>query len=378
MWTVGAVVSTLVTFCNSLRNLIQVTLWLSFSIGSVIVEFISLVFLHVGNVLVTLFIVLKVLYEDFIIFIIDFSSKVKSVASTLLYFWSQFLLISTESYQIARRTAVNLQDFVLACVGALWSCLNKFYSFIVFIPELLKEAIILIGSSVWYCVQFVPLCILYCVATSVYAVGRCYEELKSIASVVCDGVNTAVYSTLLFFYDIPPTSLLGLLMALFLSVAFVKYYTQIFSISLSIFLCTLNCLKYLPVRVLKMLLSAVHRIVIRRHSETDVSSEDSDTSEQSSYSTHSQQPVSSRLRQVRKLPAAEASSSKDDLLERLQREVQDSRLCVVCQDREKCIVVLPCQHLCLCVQCTATVHRENGKCPICRQPLRKAMKVYVS
>ncbi|XP_049857930.1 uncharacterized protein LOC126343848 [Schistocerca gregaria] len=377
MWTVGEVVNALITFCNSLRKLIQVTLWLSFSVGGVIVEFITFVLFHVGNVLITLFVVLQVLYEDFIVFIIDCSWKLKSAASTLLYFWSQILLVSSETYQIARRTAVSLHDFVVSCVSVLWSCLNKLHGFIIFVPELLKEAIILIGSSVWYCVQFVPLCIVYCMATSVYAVGRCYEELTSIVSAAYDGINTILWSVLLFFTDIPSTALLGLLIAVFLSVALIKYQAQIFSFALSIILCTFNFLRSLPVRILKVLLSTVRRTVIRRQSETNVSSDESDISEQSSYSMQSQQPVSSRLRPAVKLHSTEASSSKDDLIKRLQRE-QDSRLCVVCQDRDKCIVVLPCQHLCLCVQCATTVHRENGKCPICRQPLRKAMKVYVS
>ena len=54
---------------------------------------------------------------------------------------------------------------------------------------------------------------------------------------------------------------------------------------------------------------------------------------------------------------------------------RDKRLCGICQDRIKKIVLLPCQHLCLCKQCLD--HKKWKNCPICRQGVESTMMIYV-
>lgn len=67
------------------------------------------------------------------------------------------------------------------------------------------------------------------------------------------------------------------------------------------------------------------------------------------------------------------------LFEQVERERED-KLCVVCQDREKCIMILPCRHLCICQDCQAPLLKSrNGVpiCPICRKLIRQTIKVYL-
>ena len=54
---------------------------------------------------------------------------------------------------------------------------------------------------------------------------------------------------------------------------------------------------------------------------------------------------------------------------------KDKRLCGICQERVKKIVLLPCQHMCLCKQCLE--HEEWKRCPICRQGVESNMEIYV-
>ena len=54
---------------------------------------------------------------------------------------------------------------------------------------------------------------------------------------------------------------------------------------------------------------------------------------------------------------------------------RDDRLCGICQDQIKTIVLLPCQHMCLCKQCLD--HRRWKKCPMCRKRVESTMEVYV-
>lgn len=55
-----------------------------------------------------------------------------------------------------------------------------------------------------------------------------------------------------------------------------------------------------------------------------------------------------------------------------------SKLCVICLDREKEYVCLPCGHLCLCGgRCRDYVIDKSRKCPVCRVEVRcKPKRIY--
>ena len=68
----------------------------------------------------------------------------------------------------------------------------------------------------------------------------------------------------------------------------------------------------------------------------------------------------------------------------LEREIEtekEKRKCVVCQDRKKSVLIMPCKHLCLCVQCADHIARARmpGRrvCPLCRTKIKTIMNVYV-
>ena len=70
------------------------------------------------------------------------------------------------------------------------------------------------------------------------------------------------------------------------------------------------------------------------------------------------------------------SDVEELLFEQVERERED-KLCVVCQDKEKCIMILPCRHLCICQDCQAPLQARNNHCPICRRPVRQTIKAYL-
>lgn len=75
-----------------------------------------------------------------------------------------------------------------------------------------------------------------------------------------------------------------------------------------------------------------------------------------------------------------ASMSREDLELEVERE-KDKRACVVCQDRQKNVLILPCRHLCLCLQCANQIARahfiDNRVCPLCRTRIKTIMDIYV-
>ena len=51
-------------------------------------------------------------------------------------------------------------------------------------------------------------------------------------------------------------------------------------------------------------------------------------------------------------------------------------VCVVCMDACKDWVCIPCRHLAMCGLCIERVKRVSGRCPICKQPIKKIMQIY--
>lgn len=59
---------------------------------------------------------------------------------------------------------------------------------------------------------------------------------------------------------------------------------------------------------------------------------------------------------------------------------EDRLLCVICQDKSKSVLVLPCRHLCMCEACAKVVSSDAElpkTCPLCRTAISRLINVYV-
>ena len=65
---------------------------------------------------------------------------------------------------------------------------------------------------------------------------------------------------------------------------------------------------------------------------------------------------------------------KDEAASRLE-EQQELKLCVVCQDRHKSVLLLPCRHLCVCAEC-ADSRMLQQRCPMCRTRIQRRISVF--
>lgn len=60
----------------------------------------------------------------------------------------------------------------------------------------------------------------------------------------------------------------------------------------------------------------------------------------------------------------------------LNATYDNGQLCVICCDSPKCIVLLPCRHMCLCEPCTRLVFQNDMRCPLCRKVINSKIHVY--
>jgi hypothetical protein len=64
--------------------------------------------------------------------------------------------------------------------------------------------------------------------------------------------------------------------------------------------------------------------------------------------------------------------------EAVQCTDEDKQLCAVCMFSCVDTVLVPCGHACLCRRCAKRVQWTYGKCPICRVPIQRILKLYLT
>jgi hypothetical protein len=51
-----------------------------------------------------------------------------------------------------------------------------------------------------------------------------------------------------------------------------------------------------------------------------------------------------------------------------------SKMCCICLENEKCVLLLPCKHICICTKCSK---KSLKCCPMCRETILQKLKVYL-
>jgi serine/threonine protein kinase len=65
------------------------------------------------------------------------------------------------------------------------------------------------------------------------------------------------------------------------------------------------------------------------------------------------------------------SPATADMAEDEAQQKEEENLCIICLDRHRTHILIPCGHWCLCEE-----HAQQGKCPICRTDVASSNRVF--
>lgn len=277
---------------------------------------------------------------------------------------------------------------------------------------LIWSAVTLIGHSIIYMLCAIPRTIFL---SACLLSNNLYVGLQATCNIVVETCRISLQSTVTVAYwivatvaDIPVDAYYGLAVYCLIHVS-IKYLSksQRFRRSSAQFL-----------RAVKQMLRALHPVTwlwldIRRsfvrHNQTNFDEDDRTNVEEDDASDEDDdvhdavanpdplvrpalrqdgRPLLGRMRTLMRRNSPQPSCARSeppppspppeilDEVFRLKRQLsleKDNRLCIVCQDRDKCILVMPCRHLCLCRECSEEI---DDMCPMCRNRIRQRLLVF--
>ena len=205
------------------------------------------------------------------------------------------------------------------------SLMNGIY----FIMKQSKQGIVLLGNSCWFVLTLIPNLL-----TSTFAIIKTIILKLSIAvyemlTNSCKRLSKATEQIVVFVLDVPLKSAIGL-----------------------IFLYILFKLRRVIGRFMLVVLRKIYsfiRIIIQRSSQF----------------------LTPTRRKIR-IPSPE-SVTRD-----ANQTGENLGPCVICQDNEKSVILMPCRHLCICEICCRELHRNyDMKCPLCRKNIREYITAFI-
>ncbi|KAJ8730828.1 hypothetical protein PYW08_002241 [Mythimna loreyi] len=200
---------------------------------------------------------------------------------------------------------------------------------------LVKSSVIFVGDTVWLIVTFVPVHLPQLLRAVFKYIGHL------IGSVIVDAYMTLLKFTN-YLTEVPLQSFMGITSAIIIVRLCVHFREAIIIQMNMLYWSLIRNVLYLYYALLNYFTNSDVALITQMVGAQDIDSRD-----------------------------VNVSSSIDDAA-----NAADS-LCVICQERQKCVLTLPCRHVCLCTDCCRRLYGYQRTCPICRTFIYHTVTVYL-
>lgn len=206
-----------------------------------------------------------------------------------------------------------------------------------------RNWIVLIGNSVWMLLMCIPNLIAL-IACNIFGLAKymgksIVDTIKLSGTIASDSVSV----TVIFFTSVPLQSVCGLISIYFI----IKYRRVVFWL-------------------LQMIYRAIARIIILRIFARIFSVFE--------FLFDIIIPIRNFLPNLWRLSSIQYEYP--DIPRGANKTGDQYGPCVICQDKIKTVVLLPCRHLCLCQDCFRQLRRYRRECPMCRRVYEHSIQVY--
>lgn len=361
---------------------------LNYYVGDILFNCIKAAYLTCFSAISTLFVVLRIMLEDLLVFFQEISETVTDFI--LLSFTCLDLFIEFLS-SIFDATGNTVGQFV----GGLTSCFSSIYNVVAQCVQNCGDLFNLIGKSIILLINLVPRTF-YMIYAGIIKLFQCSKQsINQLLVKIHQTISTA-----------SPELVLGILVGT-VTVVMVTRYTiktirerNITWRSVLSTLLWLVCTTYILIfrsiaRCVGLTLTAMEmtvsnlRVPMFAHAgDSDDEDEDrenlvgavEDSDDEENERRVTKQKNYEMLRERANQKKGSRRGSEDSVEDQLLREVErerEDKLCCICQDQEKCIMMLPCRHLCICASCQEPLRTHRNTCPICRKQVKQMIKAYL-
>lgn len=246
-------------------------------------------------------------------------------------------------------TEYSMGSFYATKAAVNWFCV-QWFDLTTSAATAVRTACILIGSSTWMLIMFIPNLIILFVTYILHALTYLWQSIVMLALSVISSALGATAATADYFRAFPMKSLFGLAIFGLL----VKYRYTLFAA-----VCTVGQgLTMITMYVVYQFINYAQVVLsgLRRAGSS----------------------VADALRLRSQMRYSSASSDENhenqDECERINGEINDR--CVICRDRRKTVLLMPCRHLCLCRICATHLGNYRTVCPLCRKTYFNTIQIY--
>lgn len=225
----------------------------------------------------------------------------------------------------------------------IFKLFNGSLNLLIYSANGLRNWIVLIGNSAWMLVMCIPNLILAFVAILMKYICLIWNGIIDSTALIVTTIVDCISVTASFVTSVPLQSLCGLISIYFI----IKYRYHVY-----------HLLRWIWRKCARITISIGRQILIGL-----------------GWLFHFLAPIGKYMPKIWRLNSIHNDCVNPSATSP-NKTIDSGNFCVICQDKLKTVVLLPCRHLCLCLDCYRQLRRYRRECPMCRQPYEHSIQVY--